>query len=92
MNAITRIITSCSRKKCFLREVEKVLRVWIKQHNQGIRDLQSSQDIIKVMKMRGIVWVRHKAGRVEKMRKRVEWGNLQERGYFEDPGVDERKI
>ena len=66
MNAITRIITSCSGKKCFLMGVEKVLRVWIKQHNQEIRDLQSSPDIIKVTKMRGIIWARHKASSVQK--------------------------
>jgi hypothetical protein len=34
-------------------EVEKVLRVSIKQHNEEIRDLQSSPDIIKVRKCGG---------------------------------------
>jgi hypothetical protein len=52
MNAIPRIITMFGNK-CFLREVEKILLVWRKQHNQVLRDLQYSPDIIKVVKCGG---------------------------------------
>jgi hypothetical protein len=40
MNAITRIITILGNK-CFLREVEKILLVWRKQHNQELRGMHS---------------------------------------------------
>jgi len=70
------------RKICFLVEVEKVLRVWIKQHNQEIRDLHSSPDIIKVIKMRGIIWARQKASRVEKNAQKYLVGKPARKGLL----------
>jgi len=59
------------RKKMFRDGSRKGITGLDKTAYQEIRDLQSSPDIIKVTKMRGIIRARDKAARYRKVRKRV---------------------
>ena len=70
---------------------DKVTGEWRKLHNEELNDLYPSSIIVRVIKSRRMRW----AGHVECIWERrgvyrVWWGNLRERGYLGDPGVDGR--
>ena len=72
---------------------DEVTREWRKLHNEELKDLYSSPNIIRVIKSRKMRW----AGYVARMGRgevytRFWWGNLRERDHFEDAGLDERII
>jgi hypothetical protein len=61
---------------------------WRKLHKVDLCDLYSSLNIIRLFKSRRMRW----AGHVERMGERrgaymVWWGDLMERGYWEDRGI-----
>jgi hypothetical protein len=63
---------------------------WRKLHNEELNDLYSSPSNVRVIKSR-MRWV----GNVARMEERSSytrfwWGNLKERKYLRDPGVDGR--
>jgi hypothetical protein len=60
---------------------------WRKFHDEELNDLYSSPNIVRVDKSRRMRWAEHVAHMGERC---IEFwrGNLRERHYFEDPGVD----
>jgi hypothetical protein len=62
---------------------------WLTLHNDGLYDLYSSPNIIRVIKSRRIKW----AGHVSRMRERrgihgVLVGKPRKRGHLKDPDID----
>jgi hypothetical protein len=70
---------------------DEVTRVWRRLRNEELYDLYSSPSIIRVIKSRRIRWVGHVA-RIRRgiVHTGIWWGNLVERGHFEDLRVDGR--
>jgi len=66
---------------------DEVTGEWRKLHNEGLNDLYCSPNIARVISSRKMRW----AGLGE-VYTGVWWGNLRERDYLEDPGVDGRII
>jgi hypothetical protein len=66
---------------------------WRKHHNEELNYLYSSTNMIQVRKPRGIRWVGHVAPMgSEEVYIGAWWGNLRERDYLEDTGIDGRII
>jgi len=72
---------------------DEVTREWRKVHNEVLKVLYSSPNIVPVIKSRRMKWAGHVArmGRGE-VYTGFWWGNLRERDYLGDPGIDGRKI
>ena len=64
---------------------------WNTRHNKELHDLYSSPNIILLIRSRRVGWVGHVARR-GKVHTRFWWGNVSERVYFEELGVDWRII
>jgi hypothetical protein len=64
-----------------------------KLHNKELNDLYSSPNIVRVINSRRVRLVEHVAckGR-EKAYTGFWWGNMKQKDYLEDPGVDGRMI
>ena len=61
-----------------------------KLYNEELNDLYSSPNINQVIKLRRTRWaghVAHMGGRGE-VHTGFWWGNMRERDYLEDPGID----
>jgi hypothetical protein len=72
---------------------DKVIGEWKKLHNEELTDLCWSPKIVRVIKSRKMIWVRH----VARMGEGEDctgfwWGNLRERDHWGNPDVDERLI
>ena len=72
---------------------DEVTGEWRKLHSEELNDLYCSPNIVQVIKSRTMRW----AGHVARMGSREEctgfwWGNLRERDYLGDPGVNGRII
>ena len=80
-------------RRIFGPKKDEVTREWRKLQNVEFNDLHCSLNIVNAMKLRRMRW----AGHVARMGGREEytelwWGNLKERDYLGDPGVDGRII
>ena len=67
---------------------------WRKLHNEESNDLYCSPNIVRVSKSLRMrtEHVAHMAERRGEAYRKLWWGNLRERHYLEDPGVDGRII
>ena len=68
---------------------------WRKLHNKEHNDLYRSPNIVRVIKSRRISWAGHVACIRERRGEAYTgfwWGNLRERDYLGDTGVDGRII
>jgi hypothetical protein len=80
-------------RRIFGPKRDEVMGEWRKIQNEELHDLSSSPNIVQVIKIRRMRWVRHMASMGESRGAyRVWWGNLREKDHFEDPGVDGRII
>jgi hypothetical protein len=70
----------------------EVRREWIKLHNEELNDLYTSPTIVRVIKSIIITWAGHVACMGGEVCTGFWWGNLRERDYWGDPGVDGRII
>ena len=62
---------------------------WRELHNEELKDLYSSPNIIQVIKLRRMGWVGHVACTGARTGvNRVWWGNLRERDHRQDPGIN----
>jgi hypothetical protein len=80
-------------RRMFGPKRDEVTGEWRNLSNEELYNLDSSTNIVRVIKSRGMMWVGH----VSRMGKRREevctgllWGKLGERNQSEDPGVDGR--
>jgi hypothetical protein len=66
---------------------DEVTWEWRKLHNEELNDLYCSPDIARVISSKKMRWAV-----LGEVYTGVWWGNLRERDYLEDPGVDGRII
>jgi len=78
-------------RRIFWPKRDEVAREWEKLHNDGLNDLYSSPNIVRVIESRK--WAEHVAGMGESRGVYRCWlKNLRERDHLEDPVVDGRII
>ena len=91
-----RVIENRVLRRMFGPERDDVTGEWRKNlHSEGLNDLYSSPNIVRVIKQRSM----RLAGNVARMGERrgnmytgFGWLNLRERDHLEEPGVDGRII
>jgi hypothetical protein len=76
-------------RNVFVTKRDEVTGKWRRLHNEGLYNLYSSPNIIRVIKSRRM----RQAGHVARMGERgdthrVFWGDLRERDHLEDLSVD----
>ena len=72
---------------------EEVTKEWRKLHNEEIKDLYSSSNILRVIKSRRMRWAGYVALTGKGKAYTGFWsGNLCVRDHLKDPGVDKRVI
>jgi hypothetical protein len=76
-------------RKIFGPKREEVTGKWRRLHNEELYDLYSSQNIIRVIKLRLMTRAGHVARmRTGEMHSGFWWGNLREEDYLENLDVD----
>ena len=78
-------------RRIFGPKRDEATDMWRKLHNEGLNDLYSSPNIVRMIKSRSTRWERQVA-RMGKSRVvyRVWWGNLREKDHLGNPGLDGR--
>jgi hypothetical protein len=61
---------------------------WRRLHNQELNDMNSSPNIVRVIKSRRMRWAGHVARMGERVFIGFWWGNRMERDHWGDVGVD----
>jgi len=56
-----RVLENRVLRRIFGPKRDEVTREWVKQHNEGLNDMRSSPNILRVTKSRRMRWVRHVA-------------------------------
>jgi hypothetical protein len=84
-----RLIESRVLRGVFGPKRGEVTGEWRNLHNEGLNDLYSLPNIVRVVKSRRMRW----AGHVARIERRAVctgcwWGNLRKEGQWEDPDVD----
>jgi hypothetical protein len=80
-------------RRIFGPKRDEVTGEWRRVHNEELNDMNSSPNVIWVIKSRIMRWTGHVAHTWErKGAYRVLWGNLRERDHLEDQGIDGRII
>jgi hypothetical protein len=80
-------------RRIFGPKRDEVTEEWRKLHNEKLKDLYSSTNIMRVIKSRRMRWTGHVAGMGrEEVHTGFGWRNLRERDHLEDAGVDGRII
>ena len=80
-------------KRIFGPKRDEVTGEWRKLHNEELNNPYCTPNIVRIIKSRRMRLVGHveSMGRGE-VYTGLWWGNLRERNYLEDPGVDGRII
>ena len=80
-------------RRIFRPKRDEVTGEWRKLLNEELNELYSSPNIVQVIKSRGMRRTEHVArmGR-EELCRWFWWGNLKEKDYLKDPGLNGRKI
>jgi hypothetical protein len=88
-----RVFENTVLRRIFGPKRDEVTGEWRRLHNEGLNDLYSSPNIIRVIKSRRMRWAGHVAcmgGR--EVHTGFWWGNPMEGDHLRDPGVDGRII
>ena len=88
-----RIFQKRMLRRIFGPKRDEVTGEWRKLHNEELKDLYCSPNIVQLIKSRRI----RLSGHVERMGERRDytgfwWGNLRERDHLEDRGIDGRAL
>jgi len=78
-------------RRIFGLKRDEVKREWRRRHIDELNELYSSPNVIQAINLRRMRWARHVAC-MSRDAHRILQGNLRERDYLEDPGVDGRII
>ena len=88
-----RVSENSMLKRIFGPKGDEVTGEWTQVHNEGLNDLYSPSNFIRVIKSRRMRWPGHVACLGESKGAYRFWcGKLSERGHLEEPGVDGRII
>jgi hypothetical protein len=86
-----RVFANILLRRLFGPKRDVVTGEWRKLHNDELNDLYVSPNMIQANKLRRMRWARQVAC-IGRETQRILWGNIRERDYLEDPGVDGRII
>ena len=83
------VFENMAMRRIFGPRRDEVPGEWRRLHNEELNNLNSSPNIVRVIKSRRMRWAEH-VERMGKERGRIGswWGNRRERDYWGDLGVD----